>query len=150
MLGQTSGRSGSAAAASAPPIAQRLDGLPLTRLHAAIFALCTLGLAADIGEVTLSNTFSAIFLAAPYQERARPARDVCADRRGAADRHFAHRICGTAGPGQKTRRLALSPTHPITVAVHKGLQINRNFADTAGLALSRSKSISAGKSVVTA
>jgi MFS transporter, putative metabolite:H+ symporter len=48
------------------PIAQRLDRLSLTRVHIAIFALCTLGLAADIGEVALSNTFSAIFLAAPY------------------------------------------------------------------------------------
>jgi MFS transporter, putative metabolite:H+ symporter len=38
----------------------------MTGLHAAIVALCTLGLAADIGEVALSNTFSAIFLAAPY------------------------------------------------------------------------------------
>jgi putative MFS transporter len=47
-------------------IAERLDGLPLTRLHIAILALCTLGLAADIGEVALSNTFSAIFLAPPY------------------------------------------------------------------------------------
>jgi putative MFS transporter len=67
MLGRTSRGNGIAAAASAVPIAQRLDALPLTRLHAAIFALCTLGLAADIGEVALSNTFSAIFLAAPYQ-----------------------------------------------------------------------------------
>src|SRR5689334_13454444 len=47
-------------------IGQRLDRLPLTGLHVAIFALCTLGLAADIGEVALSNTFSAIFLAPPY------------------------------------------------------------------------------------
>src|SRR5580693_5637267 len=48
-------------------IAERLDRLALTPLHVAIIALCTLGLAADIGEVALSNTFSAIFLAAPYQ-----------------------------------------------------------------------------------
>lgn len=47
-------------------VAERLDGLPLTPLHIAIVALCTLGLAADIGEVALSNTFSAIFLAPPY------------------------------------------------------------------------------------
>jgi MFS transporter, putative metabolite:H+ symporter len=53
---------------SGEPVAvdQRLDRLPVTRLHVAILALCTLGLAADIGEVALSNTFSAIFLAAPY------------------------------------------------------------------------------------
>jgi len=47
-------------------IAERLDRLALTPLHVAIIALCTLGLAADIGEVALSNTFSAIFLAPPY------------------------------------------------------------------------------------
>jgi MFS transporter, putative metabolite:H+ symporter len=48
------------------PVGQRLDRLPVTGLHVAILALCTLGLAADIGEVALSNTFSAIFLAPPY------------------------------------------------------------------------------------
>jgi MFS transporter, putative metabolite:H+ symporter len=47
-------------------IAQRLDRLSLTPLHVAVIALCTLGLAVDIGEVALSNTFSAIFLAPPY------------------------------------------------------------------------------------
>lgn len=54
------------AAISAMSIAERLDRLALTPLHIAIIALCTLGLAADIGEVALSNTFSAIFLAPPY------------------------------------------------------------------------------------
>jgi putative MFS transporter len=49
-----------------PSIAERLDRLSLTPLHIAVIALCTLGLATDIGEVALSNTFSAIFLAAPY------------------------------------------------------------------------------------
>jgi putative MFS transporter len=58
--------SGAVAAESRMSIAQRLDRLSLTRLHITILALCTLGLAADIGEVALSNTFSAIFLAAPY------------------------------------------------------------------------------------
>jgi putative MFS transporter len=47
-------------------IAARLDALPLTFLHMAILALCTLGLSADIGEVALSNTFSVLFLAPPY------------------------------------------------------------------------------------
>ena len=47
-------------------VATRLDRLPLRGLHAAIFVLATLGLAADIGEVALSNTFSAILLAPPY------------------------------------------------------------------------------------
>lgn len=47
-------------------IAERLDRLSLNRLHVAVIALCTLGLAVDIGEVALSNTFSAIFLAPPY------------------------------------------------------------------------------------
>jgi MFS transporter, putative metabolite:H+ symporter len=54
------------AAISAMSIPERLDRLALTPLHVAIIALCTLGLAADIGEVALSNTFSAIFLAPPY------------------------------------------------------------------------------------
>jgi putative MFS transporter len=47
-------------------IAARLDVLPLTSLHIAILALCTLGLSADIGEVALSNTFAVLFLAPPY------------------------------------------------------------------------------------
>jgi putative MFS transporter len=47
-------------------IAQRLDRLPVTGLHIAIFALCAFGLFADIAEVALSNAFSGIFLAAPY------------------------------------------------------------------------------------
>ncbi len=47
-------------------IAERLDRLPLTKLHLGIFLLCTFGLFADIAEVALSNAFSAIFLAPPY------------------------------------------------------------------------------------
>jgi putative MFS transporter len=47
-------------------IAQRLDRLPVTALHIAVFALCSFGLFADIAEVALSNAFSGIFLAAPY------------------------------------------------------------------------------------
>lgn len=47
-------------------VAERLDHLSLNRLHLVVLALCTLGLAVDIGEVALSNTFSTIFLAPPY------------------------------------------------------------------------------------
>ena len=47
-------------------VAARLDRLSLNGLHLTVLALCTLGLAVDIGEVALSNTFSAIFLAPPY------------------------------------------------------------------------------------
>lgn len=54
------------AAADRAMIAGALDRLPLTKLHVAILALCTMGLAADIGEVALSNTFSALLLAPPY------------------------------------------------------------------------------------
>jgi hypothetical protein len=50
-------------------IAQRLDRLPVTALHLAIFALCAFGLFADIAEVALSNAFSGIFLAAPRRAR---------------------------------------------------------------------------------
>jgi MFS transporter, putative metabolite:H+ symporter len=60
------GRTGGAPAAAGLSIADRLDRLDLTHLHVAILALCVFGLAADIGEVALSNTFSAIFLAPPY------------------------------------------------------------------------------------
>jgi putative MFS transporter len=52
--------------ADQPSIAQRLDRLPVTALHLAIFALCGFGLFADIAEVALSNAFSGIFLASPY------------------------------------------------------------------------------------
>lgn len=47
-------------------IAERLDRLPVTRLHAAILAVCAIGLFADIAELVLSNAFSAILLAPPY------------------------------------------------------------------------------------
>jgi MFS transporter, putative metabolite:H+ symporter len=47
-------------------IAERLDRLSLTSLHVKVILLCTAGLAVDIGEVALSNTFSAIFLSPPY------------------------------------------------------------------------------------
>jgi len=53
------------AAAGRAMIADALDRLPLTKLHVAILALCAMGLAADIGEVALSNTFSALLLAPP-------------------------------------------------------------------------------------
>ncbi|WP_267422451.1 MFS transporter [Methylobacterium sp. GC_Met_2] len=55
------GRDGSVAA-----IARRLDALPVTWLHVAIFAVSTLGLFADIAEVALSNALAAIFLAPPH------------------------------------------------------------------------------------
>ncbi|WP_407527957.1 MFS transporter [Methylobacterium oryzisoli] len=50
----------------APSISDRLDRLPVTRLHLAMTALCTLGLFADIAEVALSNALAAIFIAPPY------------------------------------------------------------------------------------
>jgi hypothetical protein len=43
-------------------VAQRLDRLPVTALHTAIFTLCAFGLFADIAEVAMSNAFSGIFL----------------------------------------------------------------------------------------
>ena len=51
-----------------PPasIAGRLDRLPLTHLHIAMTALCTLGLFADIAEVAVSNALAAIFMAPPH------------------------------------------------------------------------------------
>ena len=47
-------------------IAERLDRLPVTGLHIAILAVCAAGLFADIAELVLSNAFSAILLAPPY------------------------------------------------------------------------------------
>jgi MFS transporter, putative metabolite:H+ symporter len=47
-------------------VGEKLDRLRVNRLHLTVLALCTLGLAVDIGEVALSNAFSAIFLAPPY------------------------------------------------------------------------------------
>lgn len=55
------------AAAAPPSIAERLDRLPLTPLHLAMVALCTLGLFADIAEVAISNALAAIFMAPPYR-----------------------------------------------------------------------------------
>ncbi|MDP4024172.1 MFS transporter [Methylobacterium sp. NEAU 140] len=51
---------------SVAAIARRLDGLRVTRLHAAILAVCTLGLFTDIAEVALSNALAAIFVAPPH------------------------------------------------------------------------------------
>jgi putative MFS transporter len=55
-----------AATIGGSPIADRLDRLSLTSLHVMVIVLCAAGLAVDIGEVALSNTFSAIFLSPPY------------------------------------------------------------------------------------
>lgn len=52
---------------AAAGIAQRLDSLPVTPLHIAAIALCTLGLFADIAEVALSNALGAVFLAPPHR-----------------------------------------------------------------------------------
>lgn len=52
-----------------PPtsIAERLDRLPVTRLHLTIVTVCTLGLFADIAEVAISNALAAIFTAPPHR-----------------------------------------------------------------------------------
>jgi len=47
--------------------AARLDGLPFTRLHAAIMLVCALGLVFDVAELGLSNALSAVFSAPPHQ-----------------------------------------------------------------------------------
>lgn len=51
---------------SVAAVTRRLDSLPITRLHAAALAVCTLGLFTDIAEVALSNALAAIFLAPPH------------------------------------------------------------------------------------
>lgn len=54
------------AAGSVVAVTRRLDTLPITRLHVAALAVCTLGLFTDIAEVALSNALAAIFLAPPH------------------------------------------------------------------------------------
>jgi putative MFS transporter len=55
------------AAGQAPhAVASRLDCLPVTWLHFAILAVCTLGLFTDVAEVAISNALAAIFLAPPH------------------------------------------------------------------------------------
>ncbi|MEE7505316.1 hypothetical protein MMR14E_19860 [Methylobacterium mesophilicum] len=65
---QTASASDAAAsvAGSIAAVTRRLDSLPMTRLHAAALAVCTLGLFTDIAEVALSNALAAIFLAPPH------------------------------------------------------------------------------------
>ena len=48
-------------------IAERMDRLPVTRVHIAIVVLGTLGLFVDIGEVAISNALGVVFLAPPYR-----------------------------------------------------------------------------------
>ena len=48
-------------------IVERLDVLPLTRLHLWVIVLCAAAFAIDLMEVTLGNALSAIFSAAPYR-----------------------------------------------------------------------------------
>jgi MFS transporter, putative metabolite:H+ symporter len=48
-------------------ILERLDVLPLTRLHLWVIVLCAAAFAIDLMEVTLGNALSAIFSAAPYR-----------------------------------------------------------------------------------
>ncbi|HEY6834681.1 MAG TPA: MFS transporter [Pseudolabrys sp.] len=54
-------------AATELTVARRMDRLPVTRLHAAIVTLCTLGLFTDIAEIALSNALAVVFLAPPYK-----------------------------------------------------------------------------------
>ena len=48
-------------------VAQRMDELPLTRLHLAILAICACGFTFDLLEVALGGGLSAVFSAAPYR-----------------------------------------------------------------------------------
>ncbi|MBA9061256.1 putative MFS transporter [Methylobacterium fujisawaense] len=62
----TPSHSAAPAAGSVAVVTRRLDTLPITRLHVAALAVCTLGLFTDIAEVALSNALAAIFLAPPH------------------------------------------------------------------------------------
>jgi MFS transporter, putative metabolite:H+ symporter len=48
-------------------IAQRMDQLPLTRLHLAIMAICACGFTFDLLEVALGGGLSAVFSASPHR-----------------------------------------------------------------------------------
>ncbi len=48
-------------------IAGRLDRLPITRLHAAIVAVCSIGFTFDLLEVALGGALSAVFSAPPHR-----------------------------------------------------------------------------------
>lgn len=61
-----SSEAGAQADGSVEAVTRRLDSLPITRLHAAALAICTLGLFTDIAEVALSNALAALFLAPPH------------------------------------------------------------------------------------
>ena len=52
-------------------ILERLDSLPLTRLHLVAAFACALGLGGDLMEMSLGNALSAVFSAAPYHMDAR-------------------------------------------------------------------------------
>lgn len=54
------------AAHPVPGIAERMDRLPLTRLHVFIAIVGTFGFAFDLMEVALGNVLSAVFSAEPY------------------------------------------------------------------------------------
>ncbi|WP_457105396.1 MFS transporter [Methylobacterium sp. P5_C11] len=62
----TPSETGACANGSIASVTRRLDSLPITRLHAVVLAVCTLGLFTDIAEVALSNALAAIFLAPPH------------------------------------------------------------------------------------
>jgi putative MFS transporter len=49
-----------------PTIADRLDRLPFTRLHAFVIVLCALGFGFDLLEMTLGSALAAVFSSAPH------------------------------------------------------------------------------------
>jgi MFS transporter, putative metabolite:H+ symporter len=52
-------------------IPERLDSLPLTRLHLAVALACSLALGVDLMEMSLGNALTAVFSAPPYNMDAR-------------------------------------------------------------------------------
>lgn len=50
-----------------PTIAERLDRVPFTRLHALAIALCALGFGFDLLEMMLGGALAAVFSSAPHQ-----------------------------------------------------------------------------------
>jgi putative MFS transporter len=52
-------------------IPERLDALPLTRLHLTVALACSVALGVDLMEMSLGNALAAVFSAPPYNMDAR-------------------------------------------------------------------------------
>jgi len=61
------GATGQDAVSAGAPVAQRLDNLPVTRLHVAVVAACGIGLALDTFEISFGSILAAFFSTPPQR-----------------------------------------------------------------------------------